>query len=130
MLRAPLAKSKDEGLSADEAELLESTLADRNLRIALSTAQAIVTKIKVAVAQAQAAQKANQPINLKQGQTTAAAELKRLDELVDKRHKAYETIGEAQIMATKTGPAIKQTVQSLDTLKQNAHTEMAKLPKG
>jgi hypothetical protein len=128
-IKEELAKSKDEGLSSDEAELMESTLADRNLRIALATAQSIAQKVKKAVEEALTAQRAKQAEDYKTARATATAELTRLDELVTKRRKAYDTIGDAQIQATKTGPKIKQTILALEALKTDAQTEMDKLPK-
>ncbi len=127
-VKEELAKSKSQALSEEQAGIFESILADRNLRITLATAQSIARKVTQAVSDAQAAQLAKQAETLKTAQATATNELKRLDDIAAKHRKAYDTIGETAILTTKVGPKIKQTVLALESLKQKAHVEFAKLP--
>ena len=89
---------------------------------------ALAGKEAKAGSEAPAAKLAKQADPLKTAQSTATSELKRLDDIAAKHRKAYDTAGETAILTTKAGPKIKQTVLALESLKQKAHVEFAKLP--
>lgn len=124
-----LSKSQSEALTEDQAEIFQSLLSDRNLKFAFASAKSACLAVITAVSEAETAHKANQAQALKDAQAKGAQAIKRLDEVVDKYQRAYHTLGDAVILTNKQGPAIKQTVASMGTLKQRGHTEMAKMPK-
>jgi uncharacterized protein with GYD domain len=128
-LAEEMGKSKGKALREDEADIFSSLLSDRNLKFAYASANAAYKDVMATIDGAKAAQGTDQAKALKDAQVKVATQLKKLDEVVDKYQKAYDTLGEMTIMTNREGPKIKQTVTAMAAMKQKAHTALTTLPK-
>ena len=126
-----ISKSKDKAISEDQAEIFGSLLSDRNLKFAYASANAFYKDVIAAIDGAKAASGTDQAKAqaLKDAQVKITTQLKKLDDVVDKYQKAYDTLGEMTIMTNREGPKIKTTVAAMAAMKQKAHTALATLPK-